>query len=58
MFTLLDTFRQGSTYDDALQKVYGLDMDGLNTIWQASLKAPKTSASLSNEAPVLAGVSP
>jgi len=38
MFALLDTFRQGSTYDGALQKVYGFDMDGLNTIWQASLK--------------------
>lgn len=40
MYALLDTFRQGSTYDGALQKVYGFDMDGLNTIWQASLKTP------------------
>ncbi len=39
MFALLDTFRQGSTYDGALKKVYSFDMDGLNTIWQASLKA-------------------
>lgn len=39
MFALLDMFRQGSTYDGALQKVYGFDMDGLNTVWQATLKA-------------------
>jgi hypothetical protein len=39
MSALLDTFRQGSTYDGALKKVYGFDMDGLNIIWQASLKA-------------------
>jgi hypothetical protein len=38
MFALLNTFRQGSTYDGALQKVYGLNMDGLNTAWQATLK--------------------
>jgi hypothetical protein len=31
---LLETFRQGSTYDGALQRVYGFDMDGLNTLWQ------------------------
>ena len=37
MFALLDTFRQGSTYDGALQKVYGFNMDGLNTAWQATL---------------------
>jgi len=38
MSALLDTFRQGSTYDGALQKVYGFDMDGLNSAWQATLK--------------------
>ena len=38
MFALLDTFRQGSTYDGALEKVYGLTMDSLNTAWQATLK--------------------
>jgi hypothetical protein len=38
MFALLDAFRQGNTYDGALQKVYGFDMDGLNTLWQATLK--------------------
>jgi hypothetical protein len=34
MLELLNTFRQGSDYDDALQKVYGFDMDGLNTLWR------------------------
>ncbi len=36
MFELLSTFRQGSGYDEALNKVYGFDMDGLNAKWQAS----------------------
>lgn len=34
MFELLNAFRQGSTYDGALEKVYGFDMDELNTLWQ------------------------
>jgi hypothetical protein len=33
MLELLSTFREGSGYDQALQKVYGLDMDGLNDLW-------------------------
>jgi len=37
MFQLLDTFRQGSTYDGALLEVYGFDTSGLNTAWQKSL---------------------
>jgi hypothetical protein len=36
MFDLLNTFAQGAGYDEALQKVYGFDMDGLNTRWLAS----------------------
>jgi len=35
MLQLLETFREGSTYDGALQKAYGFDMDGLNEIWKA-----------------------
>ena len=31
---LLDTFQQGSTYDGALEKVYGFNMDGLFTQWK------------------------
>jgi hypothetical protein len=38
MFELLSTFEQGSGYDEALNKVYGFDMDGLNTRWLASFK--------------------
>ena len=34
MLELLLTFRQGSSYDSALEKVYGFDMDGLDTLWQ------------------------
>jgi len=34
MLALLETFRQGSTYDDALLKVYGFDMDGLFSLWK------------------------
>ncbi len=33
MLELLNTFREGSGYDEALQKVYGLDMDSLNDLW-------------------------
>ena len=35
MLELLNTFKEGSGYDDALEKVYGFDMDGLNDLWQA-----------------------
>jgi hypothetical protein len=38
MFELLNTFRNGSSYDAALEKVYGFDMDGFNEIWRASLE--------------------
>ena len=34
MFDLLNTFRQGSSYDDALLSVYGFDMDGLDALWR------------------------
>jgi hypothetical protein len=35
MFQLLSIFKQGSTYDGAFMSVYGFDIDGLNTLWQA-----------------------
>ncbi len=38
MNDLLKTFQAGTTYDGAFQKVYGFDMDGLNTQWQSWLK--------------------
>ena len=34
MLELLNTFRQGSSYDSALEKVYGFDMDGLDALWR------------------------
>lgn len=34
MFELLSTFRQGSSYDEALARVYGFDMDGLDALWR------------------------
>jgi len=34
MLELLNTFRQGSGYDAALERVYGFDMDGLDTLWR------------------------
>jgi len=33
MHALLDVFSKGSTYDNALQSVYGFDSDGLNSRW-------------------------
>jgi hypothetical protein len=33
MLELLSTFHEGSGYDEALLKVYGFDMDGLNRLW-------------------------
>ena len=33
MYQLLAAFHEGSSYDGALTKVYGFDMDGLNTLW-------------------------
>ena len=33
MLELLNTFREGSGYDEALLKVYGFDMDGLYRLW-------------------------
>ncbi len=35
MLELLNTFQQGSTYDAALEKVYGFDTEGLDALWRA-----------------------
>ncbi len=37
MLELLSTFREGSGYDEALLKVYGFDMDGLNRLWLSNI---------------------
>jgi hypothetical protein len=35
MLELLNTFREGSSYDAALEAVYGFNMDGLDSLWRA-----------------------
>jgi hypothetical protein len=39
MFELLNTFKQGAGYDEALNRIYGFDMDGLDALWKASFQA-------------------
>jgi hypothetical protein len=41
MLELLNTFQQGSTYDGAFQKVYGFNLDGLETRWKSALSPAK-----------------
>ena len=40
MLELLNTFEQGSSYDGALDKVYGFDMDGMDALWQDYITMP------------------
>jgi hypothetical protein len=40
MLALLNTFSQGSTYDGALEEVYGFDMDGLDALWRDYIIVP------------------
>jgi hypothetical protein len=35
MLELLNTFKEGSSYDAALKAVYGFDMNGLDSLWRA-----------------------
>ena len=44
MLELLNTFREGSSYDGALSRVYGFDMDGLNTLWRDYIAVPVQSS--------------
>ena len=55
MFELLNTFREGSTYDGALEKVYGFDMDGLDVLWQDWVTQPEQSVAEKGMQPVLVG---
>jgi hypothetical protein len=43
MLQLLNVFKEGSTYDDALTQVYGFDEDGLDTLWQEYVTSPVSS---------------
>ncbi len=36
---LLDSFKQGNTYDEALQKIYNFNTDDLSSLWQNYVKA-------------------
>ena len=60
MLELLDAFRQGTSYDGALVKVYGFDRDGLNTLWRDYVikGEPQSAAGVSSLvlAPVLAAL--
>jgi hypothetical protein len=45
MLDLLAILKQGSTYDEALNEVYGFDIDGLDACWRATLTSPNVIAS-------------
>ncbi|MFH1032215.1 MAG: peptidase MA family metallohydrolase [Chloroflexota bacterium] len=53
MVALLETFRQGSTADNALLKAYGFDMDGLNTAWKTYITSKPTSKIIDEKSPAL-----
>ena len=40
MLNLLTLFKQGNTYDEALTKIYGFDVDGLDARWRETLVPP------------------
>ena len=45
MLSLLNLFKEGHTYDDALTHVYGFDQDGLDTSWQKYITSESESQS-------------
>ena len=55
MLELLKTFREGSSYDGALEKVYGFDMDGLDSLWRDYVTKEYQSAELAPPALATAG---
>jgi len=55
MLELLNTFKQGSSYDAALDKVYGFDMDGLDTLWREYVTRQFQSTEAKVMHPALAG---
>ena len=56
MLELLNTFKQGSGYDEALVKVYDFDMDGLDSLWQDYITMPTQPAEEKVVSPALIGV--
>jgi len=55
MLELLNTFKQGSTYDEALDKVYDFDMDGLNSLWRDYIAMPAQPTEETGMHPALIG---
>ena len=45
MLQLLNLFKEGNTYDDALTQVYGFDQDGLDALWQKYITSQTQSQS-------------
>jgi len=55
MFELLSTFEQGSGYDEALEKVYGFNRDGLNVLWREYVGVPVPAGESARIHPLLIG---
>jgi hypothetical protein len=55
MLELLNAFREGSGYDEALERVYGFDTDGLDSLWRDYVRGKYQSAAELTP-PLLAGV--
>jgi hypothetical protein len=57
MAHLLEIFSQGTTYDDALLEVLGVDTWGLDNAWRQSIGAPTLEVpAVGGEAPVVEGL--
>jgi len=54
MLELLNAFREGSSYDAALERVYGFDMDGLDSLWREYVTRQYQSAGVERMHPALA----
>lgn len=57
MLELLTTFSEGSSYDGALERVYGFDMDGLDALWRDYVVEHYQEAGVTAEAAPGSGVS-
>jgi hypothetical protein len=51
MIKLLNTLRDGATVDEALQKVYGFDIEGFEDAWRAAIGAPARSGDRAKPTP-------
>jgi hypothetical protein len=55
MLELLNTFTQGNSYDSALEKVYGFNTEGLDTLWRDYVTTPVQPAEEKGMHPALIG---